>query len=106
LEFLALQRRATLVITDSGGIQEETTFLNIPCLTVRENTERPITIHMGTNQLVGRDLSKLRSAAKEILQRPATANNVGRSDTNSVPLWDGHAAERIAQIIVRARSSE
>ena len=100
LEFLALQRHAALVITDSGGIQEETTFLNVPCLTVRENTERPITITMGTNQLVGRDLKKLRSAAKEILQRSGQTN--AKLDTARVPLWDGHAAERIAQIIVRA----
>ena len=100
LEFLALQRHAALVITDSGGIQEETTFLNVPCLTVRENTERPITITMGTNQLVGRDLKKLRSAAKEILQRSVETN--AKLDTARVPLWDGHAAERIAQIIVRA----
>src|SRR5579859_5082453 len=100
LEFLALQRHALLVITDSGGIQEETTFLNVPCLTVRENTERPITIAMGTNQLVGRDLKKLRSAAKEILQRPPVTN--AKLDTTRVPLWDGHASERIAQVIVRA----
>lgn len=102
LEFLALQRHAALVITDSGGIQEETTFLNVPCLTVRENTERPITITLGTNQLVGRDLGRLRSAAKEILQRAASKDNVGKPDTTRVPLWDGHAAERIAQTIVRA----
>jgi UDP-N-acetylglucosamine 2-epimerase (non-hydrolysing) len=103
LEFLALQRHAALVITDSGGIQEETTFLNVPCLTVRENTERPITITMGTNQLVGRDLKKLRSAAKEILQRSGETNaDLG---TTRVPLWDGHAAERIAQVIVRASVS-
>jgi UDP-N-acetylglucosamine 2-epimerase (non-hydrolysing) len=103
LEFLSLQRHAALVITDSGGIQEETTFLNVPCLTVRENTERPITIAMGTNQLVGRDLKKLRSAAKEILQRSRETN--AKLDATRVPLWDGHAAERIAQIIVRASVS-
>ena len=103
LEFLALQRHAAFVITDSGGIQEETTFLNVPCLTVRENTERPITITMGTNQLVGRDLNKLRSAAKEILQRSRERN--AKLDMTRVPLWDGHAAERIAQIIVRASVS-
>lgn len=103
LEFLALQRHAALVITDSGGIQEETTFLNVPCLTVRENTERPITITMGTNQLVGRNLNKLRSAAKEILQRSVETN--AKLNTARVPLWDGHAAERIAQIIVRASVS-
>ena len=105
LEFLALQRYASLVITDSGGIQEETTFLNIPCLTVRENTERPITITMGTNQLVGRDLSRLRSAAKEILRRDAIKDSVGKSSATRVPLWDGHASERIAQVIVRASVS-
>ncbi|HET9307121.1 MAG TPA: UDP-N-acetylglucosamine 2-epimerase (non-hydrolyzing) [Candidatus Sulfotelmatobacter sp.] len=103
LEFLALQRHAALVITDSGGIQEETTILNVPCLTVRENTERPITITMGTNQLVGRDLKKLRSAAKEVLQRSRERN--AKLDTTRVPLWDGRAAERIAQIIVRASVS-
>src|SRR6266404_666679 len=63
LEFLALQRHADVVITDSGGIQEETTYLGVPCLTVRENTERPVTVTLGTNQLVGRDLRKLRLAA-------------------------------------------
>lgn len=96
LEFLALQQRAAMVITDSGGIQEETTFLGVPCLTVRENTERPVTVTNGTNQLVGRDLQKLRNAADEILQRgPQTQS------PRSVPLWDGHAAERIARVLVR-----
>ncbi len=95
LEFLALQRNAKLVITDSGGIQEETTFLGIPCLTVRENTERPITISRGTNQLVGRDLARLRNAAEHALRHESRqAISVPR-----IPLWDGHAAERIAQVI-------
>jgi UDP-N-acetylglucosamine 2-epimerase (non-hydrolysing) len=97
LEFISLQRRATMVITDSGGMQEETTFLGVPCLTVRENTERPITISSGTNQLVGRDLAKLGAAAEEILQRKSSA----ASGREPVPLWDGHASERIAQVIVR-----
>jgi UDP-N-acetylglucosamine 2-epimerase (non-hydrolysing) len=95
LEFLGLQRHAALVITDSGGIQEETTFLGVPCLTVRENTERPITITHGTNQLVGRDLQKLRSAATAILDSRST---VKRSKP-PIPLWDGHASDRIANII-------
>lgn len=99
LEFLALQTKALMVITDSGGIQEETTFLGVPCLTVRENTERPVTITQGTNQLIGRDLKKLRSAAEEILKRGSTAGESSRKP--AVPLWDGHAAERIAQVIVR-----
>ena len=103
LEFLALQRRAALVITDSGGIQEETTFLGVPCLTVRENTERPITLALGTNQLVGKDLRRLRAAATEIIGKTARPG-AGTRDRCRVPLWDGHAAERIAQIVVRSLS--
>jgi len=92
LPFLALQQKASLVITDSGGIQEETTFLGIPCLTVRENTERPITVECGTNVLVGRDLDLLREAAHRILG--------GEKKQGRVPaLWDGRAAERIAEIV-------
>ena len=103
LEFLALQQRAFVVITDSGGIQEETTFLGVPCLTVRENTERPITVDMGTNQLVGRDIAKLRYATQKIINR-------GRTEADylnlNVPLWDGHAAERIAQVIARCSAEK
>jgi len=106
LEFLALQRHAALVITDSGGIQEETTFLNVPCLTVRENTERPITVILGTNQLVGRDLNKLRCAAGEILRRAPASDNGRELNTTRVPLWDGHAAGRIAEVIVRASGGQ
>lgn len=88
LDFLALQRHAIAVITDSGGIQEETTFLGVPCLTLRENTERPITVTMGTNTLVGQDMDRLRSRLEEIL--------AGRGNNGQVPpLWDGHAAGRI-----------
>ncbi len=95
LEFLALQSRAAVVITDSGGIQEETTFLGIPCLTVRENTERPITVTMGTNVLVGRDLHRLRGELEKVL--------AGKAKRGSVPpLWDGHAAERIAVVFTRS----
>jgi len=92
LEFLALQRRAILVITDSGGIQEETTFLGIPCLTVRENTERPVTTSLGTNVVVGRDTARLRTEVRRIL-------NGGAKRPSPIPLWDGHAAERIAAVI-------
>lgn len=98
LEFIALQRRAAVVITDSGGIQEETSFLGVPCLTVRENTERPITLTMGTNQLVGRDLKKLRAAVERTLN--STSGRLKPPDRARIPLWDGHASERIAQIIV------
>lgn len=100
LEFIGLQRHATMVITDSGGIQEETTFLGIPCFTVRENTERPITVSLGTNQLVGRDLRKLRSCAEAVLQQKSSPQN----ERKPVPFWDGLAAERIARIIVRGSS--
>jgi UDP-N-acetylglucosamine 2-epimerase (non-hydrolysing) len=92
LRFLALQSRATVVITDSGGIQEETTFLGVPCLTVRENTERPITVDVGTNTLVGRDFACLQKELASIFKGNAKHGVVP-------PLWDGHAAERIAEII-------
>ena len=93
IDFLALQKRAEVVITDSGGIQEETTYLGVPCLTVRENTERPITISMGTNVLVGRDPAKLRSELAKILSGSAKKGSVP-------PLWDGRAGERIAEVLV------
>ena len=77
------------MLTDSGGIQEETTALAVPCLTLRENTERPITVEQGTNTLVGRDRARALACVDEILR---TGGKRGR-----VPeLWDGHAAERIA----------
>jgi UDP-N-acetylglucosamine 2-epimerase (non-hydrolysing) len=93
LDFLALQCHATLVITDSGGIQEETTYLGIPCLTLRENTERPVTVTMGTNIVVGQDMKRLRNAVDQILSG-------NRKQGKAVPLWDGHAAERIGDVIM------
>jgi UDP-N-acetylglucosamine 2-epimerase (non-hydrolysing) len=92
LDFLALQKHAAVVITDSGGIQEETTFLQVPCLTVRENTERPITITQGTNRLVGRDPSRLYREVQRVL-----AGEVRRGKVP--PLWDGRAGERIAAVL-------
>ena len=93
LETLGLIKDATLVITDSGGIQEETTALGVPCLTMRENTERPITVERGTNVLVGRDRTLIRRCVAEIL---ADGGKRGR-----VPeLWDGRASERIAAHLV------
>jgi UDP-N-acetylglucosamine 2-epimerase (non-hydrolysing) len=92
LEFLGMQSRATVVITDSGGIQEETTYLGIPCLTLRENTERPVTVSLGTNVLVGRDPDKLRSELSRILAGEAKKGTIP-------PLWDGHAGERIAALL-------
>jgi UDP-N-acetylglucosamine 2-epimerase (non-hydrolysing) len=93
LEFLALQARATVVITDSGGIQEETTYLGVPCLTLRHNTERPITEELGTNMLIGDDTVRLRNELSKILAGSAKRGTIP-------PLWDGHAGERIAEILV------
>ncbi|HUJ25117.1 MAG TPA: UDP-N-acetylglucosamine 2-epimerase (non-hydrolyzing) [Myxococcales bacterium] len=94
LDFLALIADARLVMTDSGGIQEETTALGVPCLTLRENTERPVTITDGTNQLVGTDPARVVPAAREIL--------AGRGKAGRIPeLWDGRAAERVAEELVR-----
>jgi UDP-N-acetylglucosamine 2-epimerase (non-hydrolysing) len=92
LEFLALQSEAVMVITDSGGIQEETTYLGIPCLTLRENTERPVTVSVGTNILVGHNMARLHMEATQIIE--------GRAKRGGVPpLWDGKAGERIASIL-------
>jgi UDP-N-acetylglucosamine 2-epimerase (non-hydrolysing) len=91
LDFLALQEHAVLVLTDSGGIQEETTYLGVPCLTVRANTERPVTISMGTNQLV--DSEKL-SLVKAMQDRLADS----RKNKRMPLLWDGHTAARIVKV--------
>jgi UDP-N-acetylglucosamine 2-epimerase (non-hydrolysing) len=93
LAFLSLVARARLVMTDSGGIQEETTILDVPCLTIRPNTERPITITHGTNRLVRPD--EMVAAARDVLAGPA------RPSGRRPPLWDGHAGERIADVIER-----
>ncbi len=89
LEMIGLMSGARLVLTDSGGLQEETTALGVPCLTMRENTERPITIEQGTNTMVGRDRQAILSCVDDILS--------GGGKSGRVPeFWDGHAAERIA----------
>jgi UDP-N-acetylglucosamine 2-epimerase (non-hydrolysing) len=92
IEFLALQRRATAVVTDSGGIQEETTYLKVPCLTLRNNTERPVTVTLGTNILVGQSGATLRTELDKVLTGKQKASFIP-------PLWDGHAGERIAKIL-------
>jgi UDP-N-acetylglucosamine 2-epimerase (non-hydrolysing) len=92
IDFIALQRNATVVITDSGGIQEETTYLGVPCLTVRSNTERPITVELGTNTLVGQDTTRLRTELARILAGERKASSIP-------PLWDGKAGERIAAVL-------
>jgi UDP-N-acetylglucosamine 2-epimerase (non-hydrolysing) len=91
LEFLALTAQARLVFTDSGGLQEETTVLGIPCLTVRENTERPITVEVGTNLVVGTDPVRIQQAADRVLD--------GQEKKGRVPeFWDGRTGERIARL--------
>jgi UDP-N-acetylglucosamine 2-epimerase (non-hydrolysing) len=94
LEFMSLMSGARLVLTDSGGIQEETTILGIPCLTLRDNTERPITITMGTNELVGTESTRIATAAEHALAQPP--------DASTPPLWDGKAGERIADLLIDA----
>ncbi|HTP80484.1 MAG TPA: UDP-N-acetylglucosamine 2-epimerase (non-hydrolyzing) [Bacteroidota bacterium] len=92
IDFLALMENAKLIITDSGGIQEETTYLGIPCLTMRKNTERPSTVEVGTNQLCGEDFDRLMEKVNEIL--------AGKQKRGTIPeLWDGKTAERIAEIL-------
>jgi UDP-N-acetylglucosamine 2-epimerase (non-hydrolysing) len=91
LDFLALEESAALVLTDSGGVQEETSVFGVPCLTLRDNTERPITVTRGTNTLVGFDRGAIVSGAVEALAR-------GRRPAE-IPLWDGRACERIAEVL-------
>ena len=92
LDFLRLQSESFFVVTDSGGIQEETTYLQIPCITLRYNTERPVTVDEGTNQLIGPEPAKLLEVANEII--------AGRSKKGKIPhLWDGRTAERIVEIL-------
>ena len=95
IDFLSLIKNAKLIITDSGGIQEESTYLGVQCLTVRDNTERPSTVKLGTNQLIGTNLADVKNASLKILD--------GDIKTGSIPpLWDGHSAERIADIILNS----
>ncbi len=93
IEFLSLLADAGAVLTDSGGIQEETTYLGVPCFTLRDNTERPVTIRAGTNTLLGLDPAAIAGIPAALAARPD-----GRPDPP--PLWDGHAAERIADVIL------
>jgi UDP-N-acetylglucosamine 2-epimerase (non-hydrolysing) len=96
VEMLALMHDAALVLTDSGGVQEETTALGVPCGTLRDNTERPVTVAQGTNRLVGRDRNRILTLVDEALSG-------GRKPVQVPELWDGHAAERIARILAGRR---
>lgn len=94
LDFLALTSNAELILTDSGGIQEESTYLGVQCITLRTSTERPVTVDVGTNQLLGNDLKKALETALEVLN--------GNKKNGEVPeLWDGNAAERIVETILK-----
>ncbi|HUU19403.1 MAG TPA: UDP-N-acetylglucosamine 2-epimerase (non-hydrolyzing) [Sedimentisphaerales bacterium] len=93
LDFLRLMTSAAVVLTDSGGIQEETTILKVPCLTLRENTERPVTVKCGSNQIVGRNPQRMIAAYKE-------AVNTNSERYLTPPLWDGRATERIVRILL------
>jgi UDP-N-acetylglucosamine 2-epimerase (non-hydrolysing) len=98
LDFLKLESSAALVLTDSGGVQEETTFLNVPCLTLRKNTERPITLTDGTNILVGPYPEKIIAAAENVLN--------GKVKSGQAPkYWDGHASERIVDVFLKIREA-
>jgi UDP-N-acetylglucosamine 2-epimerase (non-hydrolysing) len=93
-DFLRMMAICKAVLTDSGGIQEETTFLRVPCLTMRQNTERPVTVELGTNQLVGLESGRIRSCLQEIM--------AGNWKSSSIPpLWDGHAAERVVHVLTK-----
>jgi UDP-N-acetylglucosamine 2-epimerase (non-hydrolysing) len=92
LTFLGLMAKATVVLTDSGGIQEETTALGVPCLTLRTNTERPSTVELGTNQLAGEDVSGVDSMVERILRGDWKSGQIP-------PLWDGHAARRVVDVL-------
>lgn len=94
LEFLSLMTKARLVVTDSGGIQEETTVLRVPCLTIRNNTERPITLELGTNRLVGNKKDGILNGFREALNQPTS--------DRQPELWDGKTAQRIVEILVGA----
>ena len=94
VEFLSLVAGSAGVLTDSGGIQEETTYLGLPCFTLRDNTERPITVSLGTNTLLGLDPAR-------IVEVPALLAATGEREMRIPGLWDGHAAERIVDVLER-----
>jgi UDP-N-acetylglucosamine 2-epimerase (non-hydrolysing) len=96
LDFLKMMTQAKIVLTDSGGIQEETTILGVPCLTLRENTERPVTVSQGTNTVVGTNPDTMVRECLKILNHEVKKSQIPQ-------LWDGHAAQRIVEVLVRSR---
>jgi UDP-N-acetylglucosamine 2-epimerase (non-hydrolysing) len=96
MDFLRIWKDAEIVLTDSGGLQEETTALGIPCFTLRDNTERPVTVSEGTNMLVG-------NQKKTILHAYSTYRNNGNKKRHIPDLWDGKAGERIAGILLKGK---
>ena len=99
IDFLSLEAEAAAVLTDSGGVQEETTLLGVPCFTIRDATERLVTIRLGTNRLLGLDVDR-------ILEVTSAFSNTAVRSIEPPPLWDGHAAERISDVLVRFLSGE
>ncbi len=99
LDFLSLLEDASGVLTDSGGIQEEATFLGVPCLTLRENTERPATVATGTNMLLG-------LKPERVAEVPALLEQVRSTPTRTPPLWDGLASERIVNVLLARQSAQ
>ncbi|MGN6254052.1 MAG: UDP-N-acetylglucosamine 2-epimerase, partial [Solirubrobacterales bacterium] len=95
IRFMSLVRGASALVTDSGGVQEETTYLGVPCFTLRDNTERPVTLTSGTNALLGLDPAT-------ISRIPVLLDERDEAPAEPPPLWDGHAAERIADVILEA----
>ena len=100
LDFIGLEATAAAVLTDSGGVQEETTFLGVPCFTLRDNTERPVTIRAGTNTLLGLDPRRIRAIPAALARQPRELK-LARP-----PLWDGKAAERVADVIEAASAQQ
>jgi UDP-N-acetylglucosamine 2-epimerase (non-hydrolysing) len=99
LEFLSLQADARAVLTDSGGVQEETTYLGVPCFTLRDNTERPVTIRAGTNTLLGLEPERIADVLPSLGSQPP-------APSEPPPLWDGHAAGRVVDVLERAREQQ
>jgi UDP-N-acetylglucosamine 2-epimerase (non-hydrolysing) len=95
LDFVALTSRARLVLTDSGGVQEESTVLGVPCLTLRETTERPVTVSHGTNRVIGTGPARIVDEVFTALSRPPLSSS-------PPPLWDGKAAERVVKILLES----